>query len=351
MKCIVTGGAGFIGANLVNHLLANKKNEVATVDKLTYAGNLANLREVINKPNHHFIKADITDQQTIINCIQDFCPDVIFHLAAESHVDRSIDNAYNFVHTNVLGTEVLLSSALCYWRKLKANSFKFIHISTDEVYGTLGDTGKFDELCAFNPNSPYSASKAASDLLCKAYYRTYEFPVIVANCSNNYGPLQFPEKLIPLCISNALNEQPLPIYGDGKQVRDWLYVTDHIKALEILATRGVVGESYCIGGEAEHTNIEVVNSICTNLDNLAPRKNKKSYQELITYVNDRPGHDRRYAIDASKIMNSLYWQPVVAFQQGLTQTVAWYIHNQKWLNSVTNNKQFMNRRGLTTTRN
>lgn len=345
MKYIVTGGAGFIGTNLVHHLINNHEHEVLTIDKLTYAGNLENLAAVINHSNHKFAKLDITNKEDMQTCINDFQPNVILHLAAESHVDRSIDNAATFVHTNIVGTQVLIDVALTYWQQKNPEHFKFIQISTDEVFGSILAPEKFSEQSSYDPNSPYAASKASAELLIKAYHRTYGFPVIIANCSNNYGPYQYPEKLIPLCILNALEEKAIPIYGDGKQIRDWLYVTDHVTALEKIAQFGVIGETYCIGGNNELTNIEVITTICSCLDKLLPRPQQQLYKDLITYVADRPGHDRRYAINSHKIQTQLGWQPEVPFHQGIIKTINWYLTNKPW--SITaSNQNARIRRGL-----
>ena len=346
MKCLVTGGAGFIGSNLVHYLVHERQHEVLTIDKLTYAGHIENLASVLEHPNHHFTKIDITNTKAITECINNFKPDVIFHLAAETHVDRSIDNAFTFVNTNILGTQVLIDAALEYWKRNKPNNFKYIQISTDEVFGALGEDGKFTEQSPYDPNSPYSASKAGAELLVKAYCRTHGLPIVIANCSNNYGPYQYPEKLIPLCILNALEQKPIPAYGDGKQIRDWLYVTDHIMALDRIAQDGQIGETYCIGGDKELTNIEVITTICNHLDNIIPRSNKQSYTKLITHVADRPGHDWRYAIDASKINTHLNWKPQIQFTDGIEKTIAWYLANQEWINAVSSTQNARIRRGL-----
>jgi dTDP-glucose 4,6-dehydratase len=346
MKCIVTGGAGFIGSNLVQYLVHERQYEVLTIDKLTYAGHLESLTSVLEHQKHHFAKIDITNAKDVAECIHNFQPDIIFHLAAESHVDRSIDNAFTFVNTNILGTQILIDIALEYWKSKKSSHFKYIQISTDEVFGALGKDGKFTEQSPYDPNSPYSASKAGAELLVKAYYRTHGLPIIIANCSNNYGPYQYPEKLIPLCILNAVEQKPIPVYGDGKQVRDWLHVTDHVMALDRIAQTGQIGETYCIGGNNEFTNIEVVTTICKHLDKILPRKNKQPYSNLITYVTDRPGHDQRYAIDANKISTQLNWQPQIQFSQGIKGTIDWYLDNKEWVNAVSSSQNARIRHGL-----
>lgn len=334
MNILVTGGAGFIGSAVCRHLVSNSANRVVNVDKLTYAGNLQSLRQIENLPNYRFVQADICDEVTILNILRNENIDVVMHLAAESHVDRSIDGPAVFIETNIVGTYRLLNAALTYWRELgdrRNENFRFHHISTDEVFGDLPfDSGIFTEETPYKPSSPYSASKAASDHLVRAWHETYGLPVVLSNCSNNYGPFHFPEKLIPLVILNALDEKRLPVYGAGANVRDWLYVDDHARALATVATRGVVGESYNIGGRSERTNLSVVQTICDILDEKRPRVNGMPYRDLITFVTDRPGHDRRYAIDASKVDRELGWTPVESFETGLTKTVQWYLDNAWW---------------------
>ena len=331
MRILVTGGAGFIGSALVRHLVGDLGAEVLTVDKLTYAGNLASLRVVENAPNHRFLKADICDRVAMNEAFSTFKPDLVMHLAAESHVDRSITGSADFIQTNVVGTFTLLEAARQYWNTLEGEakqSFRFLHVSTDEVYGSLGDDGLFEEETAYDPSSPYSASKAASDHLAIAWYRTYGLPVVVSNCSNNYGPYHFPEKLIPLVILNALEGKPLPIYGNGANIRDWLYVEDHARALYLVATRGRLGEKYNIGGRNERRNIDVVQSICALMDEMHPTT--APHARLITYVTDRPGHDARYAIDATKLETELGWKAQENFDTGIAKTVRWYLENDWW---------------------
>lgn len=331
MRVIVTGGAGFIGSALVRHLVLDKGYEVLTIDALTYAGCEASLREVDGKPNHRFLKADICDRAAMDAAIAGFRPDRIMHLAAESHVDRSITGAAAFVQTNVIGTFTLLEAARGYWLGLSAEAqeaFRFLHVSTDEVYGSLGDEGLFEETTPYDPSSPYSASKAASDHLAKAWERTYGLPVVVSNCSNNYGPYHFPEKLIPLTILNALAGRPLPVYGNGENVRDWLYVEDHVRALDLIAEKGRVGETYNVGGRNERRNIDVVRRICAVLDDLVPTDSPR--ENLIAFVTDRPGHDARYAIDATKLESELGWRARETFETGIARTVRWYLDNAWW---------------------
>src|SRR5690606_38742283 len=334
MNILVTGGAGFIGSAVCRHLASDPKVNVVNLDKLTYAGNLASLRQIENHPNYSFLQADICDDIGVLEALRANEIDVIMHLAAESHVDRSIDGPGAFIETNIVGTFRLLNAALTYWRELsepRKSAFRFHHVSTDEVFGDLPfDSGIFTEETPYQPSSPYSASKAASDHLVRAWYETYGLPVVLSNCSNNYGPFHFPEKLIPLVILNALEEKPLPIYGAGANVRDWLYVEDHARALALVAAKGKLGESYNIGGRAERTNLNVVETICAILDKKRPRANGKSYSELITFVTDRPGHDRRYAIDASKIERELGWKPQETFETGLEKTIQWYLDNAWW---------------------
>lgn len=351
MKILVTGGAGFIGSAVIRHIIRHSQDQVFNLDKLTYAGNLQSLQDVSADPRYQFGQIDICDQAKVLAVLQSFQPDVVMHLAAESHVDRSIDGPSAFIQTNIVGTYSLLEACRQYWQCLSAElqqSFRFHHISTDEVYGDLhGTEDLFTESTPYAPSSPYSASKAASDHLVRAWHRTYGLPVLLTNCSNNYGPYHFPEKLIPLVILNALAGKPLPVYGNGQQVRDWLYVEDHAAALYCVATRGVVGETYNIGGHNEKKNIEVVESICSLLDELVPQKpgNIEHYRELIQFVQDRPGHDHRYAIDAEKISRELGWQPAQTFESGLRRTVQWYLQNRDWWQAVLNGSYQLERLG------
>lgn len=337
MRILITGGAGFIGSALIRHLLSNTEHQVFNLDKLTYAGNLESLAAVAHSPRYQFLQADIADSARVSQALAEFQPDAIMHLAAESHVDRSIDGPAAFIQTNIVGTYALLEATRAYWQQLdqtRRQAFRFHHISTDEVYGDLhGVDELFSESTPYAPSSPYSASKAASDHLVRAWQRTYGLPVLISNCSNNYGPYHFPEKLIPLVILNALAGKPLPVYGDGQQVRDWLYVEDHARALFKVVSEGQVGETYNIGGHNEQKNLQVVESICALLDELAPRQNG-SYKEQISFVADRPGHDLRYAIDASKIERELGWTPAESFESGLRKTVRWYLDNRAWCSRV-----------------
>lgn len=338
MNILVTGGAGFIGSAVIRHLINETEHHVLNVDKLTYAGNLESLISVSDHPRYQFTQTDICDHVSLTRLFLEFQPDIVMHLAAESHVDRSIDRPAEFINTNIVGTYTLLEVARKYWQNLstiKKSRFKFHHISTDEVYGDLeGTTDLFTETTPYLPSSPYSASKASSDHLVRAWHRTYGLPVVVTNCSNNYGPYHFPEKLIPLMILNALDGKSLPVYGNGQQIRDWLFVEDHARALYQVATEGIVGETYNIGGHNEKQNIEVVKTICKILDELKPRPEGKTYASLITFVNDRPGHDLRYAIDASKIERELGWKPQESFETGIRKTVQWYLNNLEWCQRV-----------------
>jgi dTDP-glucose 4,6-dehydratase len=337
MKLIVTGGAGFIGSALIRHLMANTDYQVVNIDKLTYAGNLQSLPDLDKNPNYQFEQVDICDKEKINEIFQRFQPDAIMHLAAESHVDRSIDGPLEFVNTNVMGTAVLLDVAKNYWNALDDSAkteFRFHHISTDEVYGSLGETGLFLETTPYDPSSPYSASKSSSDHMVRAWSRTFGLPVLITNCSNNYGPYQFPEKLIPLVLLNAQEGKTLPIYGQGNQIRDWLYVDDHVRALLTVLEKGKPGETYNIGGNNEKTNLEVVYTICDVLAELLPDSKHLPFRELIKHVTDRPGHDLRYAIDATKIKNDLGWEPKETFETGIKKTLQWYLDNPIWCQRV-----------------
>lgn len=331
MRVVVTGGAGFIGSAVCRHLVLDKGWHVLNVDKLTYAANLKSLATIELRDNYKFVRADICDREVLNAQFAEFAPDAVMHLAAESHVDRSIAGSAEFIRTNVNGTHVLLEATRAYWSKLQGSAkerFRFLHISTDEVYGSLGPAGLFHELTPYDPRSPYSASKAASDHLVSAWHHTYGLPAVISNCSNNYGPFHFPEKLIPLVILNALEGQPLPVYGDGLNIRDWLYVEDHVRALVLVLTKGRAGHNYNVGGRSERTNLQVVNAICDVLDELRP--GNRSRRDLIKFVPDRPGHDRRYAIDPSKIELELGWHSSETFETGLRKTVQWYLDNPQW---------------------
>jgi len=335
---LVTGGAGFIGGNFVLRAMAEKNVNLVNLDCLTYAGNLQTLKSISEEPNYRFYQGDIGNRALVAQILEKYQPRAVINFAAESHVDRSIHGPGEFIHTNIVGTFNLLESVRTYYEKLgdgQKNMFRFLHVSTDEVYGTLDQTDPpFAETNPYEPNSPYAASKAASDHLVRAWFHTYGLPVLTTNCSNNYGPYQFPEKLIPLVIHNALKGKPLPVYGDGKQIRDWLYVEDHCDAIRVVLERGRLGETYNIGGNNEKTNISVVETICRILDQLRPRADRKSYLEQITFVKDRPGHDRRYAINASKIANELGWKPKETFDSGIQKTVQWYLDHQDWVEGV-----------------
>ncbi len=350
-KILVTGGAGFIGSAVVRHIIENTSNSVINVDKLTYAGNLESLSSVSDNERYFFEQLDICKAVKLEQVFTKYQPDVVMHLAAESHVDRSIDGPSAFIETNIIGTYTLLEVTRQYWQKLdeaKKQNFRFHHISTDEVYGDLeGTDDLFTEMTPYSPSSPYSASKASSDHLVRAWYRTYGLPVIVTNCSNNYGPYHFPEKLIPLMILNALNGKPLPVYGNGQQIRDWLFVEDHARVLYKVVTEGKVGETYNIGGHNEKTNIDVVKTICTILEELVPQKPQgvEKYTDLITFVKDRPGHDIRYAIDATKIQQELGWKPQETFETGIRKTVEWYLNNKIWWQRVLDGSYSLERLG------
>jgi dTDP-glucose 4,6-dehydratase len=346
---LVTGGAGFIGSEFVRGLIARRKARVVNLDKLTYAGNLDSLEPVLGSPDHVFVEADVTDRAAVDRVLAEQQPQAIVHFAAESHVDRSIDRPADFVVTNVLGTFQMLDAALAYWSKLagpRREGFRFLQVSTDEVYGSLGPEGLFAESSPYDPSSPYSASKAAADHFARAYHRTFGLPVLVTNCSNNYGPYQFPEKLIPLMILNALAGKPLPVYGDGGNVRDWLFVEDHCRALECVLAGGRPGETYNVGGSCERTNLEVVRQICRTVDELRPGLPHAPSASLITFVRDRPGHDRRYAIDSSKIRAALGWRPEHDFESGLHETVRWYLDHARWIERVLSGKYRLERLGL-----
>lgn len=349
MRIFVTGGAGFIGSALVRHLIENSEHEVLNFDKLTYAGTQTTVEGVASSNRYRFVQGDICDAAAVREAIAGFRPDVVTHLAAESHVDRSIDGPGAFIQTNIVGTFTMLSEARSYWQGLDDEArarFRFHHISTDEVYGSLGDTGLFTEETPYDPRSPYSASKAGSDHLVSAWGHTYGLPVLITNCSNNYGPFHFPEKLIPLMIVKALAGEMLPVYGKGDQVRDWLYVEDHVRALQAVFERGQVGRTYNVGGNNEKQNIEVVHAVCAILDRLRPRADGESYASQIGTVADRPGHDKRYAIDASRIRDELGWEPSETFETGIEKTVAWYLANEDWWRAIVSERQADQRRGL-----
>ena len=338
MTILVTGAAGFIGSNFVLDWFDQSDEDIVSLDLLTYAGNLENLSALDSNPHHHFVEGDIRDKVLISELIKKFEVRAVLHFAAESHVDRSIRGPADFIETNIVGTYLLLETVRNYWSHLSdipKKSFRFLHVSTDEVYGSLEKSDHaFTENNRYEPNSPYSASKAASDHLVRAWYHTYGLPVLTTNCSNNYGPYHFPEKLIPLCILNALQGQPLPIYGDGQQIRDWLYVKDHCNAIRVVLEKGQLGETYNVGGCNEKTNLEVVEALCDILDELKPKQDGSSYANQITYVQDRPGHDRRYAIDTTKIERELHWKPKETFETGIRKTIQWYLENQAWVDHV-----------------
>jgi dTDP-glucose 4,6-dehydratase len=348
MRIVVTGGAGFIGSAVCRRLVLNEGWDILNVDKLTYAANLHSLNAVRTLPSYSFVRADICDRQVLDDVFDKFAPDGVLHLAAASHVDRSITSSADFVRTNVVGTHVLLEAARTYWSRLSADKktrFRFLHVSTDEVYGSLGATGHFTEHTAYDPRSPYAASKAASDHLVSAWYATYGLPTIICNCSKNFGPYQFPEKLIPLVILNAIEGKPLPVYGDGQHIRDWLYVDDHVRALMLILARGRAGHRYNIGGRCERTNLQVVHAICEVLDELMPRD--KPRRGLIRFVTDRPGHDQRYAIDPGRIETELGWRAQESFESGLQKTVRWYVDNQAWWQPLRDGVYGGERLGLT----
>ncbi len=344
MKLLITGGCGFIGTNFILNKINIDNNIIFNIDKITYAGNESNLIHLKNNENYKFYKADINDQNLLDDILFRFQPDVIVNFAAESHVDRSIDDSTDFIKTNVLGTFSLLNSSLKYFRS-ENKEFKFIHVSTDEVFGSLGPSGKFDENTPYSPRSPYSASKASSDHLVRAWNSTYNLPTIITNCSNNFGPYQFPEKLIPLMIINCISEKKLPVYGNGKNVRDWLYVHDHCDAIYDVIKFGKIGETYLIGGNNELENIEIVKMICSIMDEKIPRPNGNAYSELINFVDDRPGHDERYAINFNKIQTDLKWQPKEDFRLALNKTIDWYLENEGWWRKIQKNNYNQERLG------
>jgi dTDP-glucose 4,6-dehydratase len=346
MKILITGGSGFIGSNYIHQELANSDNTILNLDKLTYAGNKDNLISLSKNSRYQFMKGDICDYKLVSNLIKEFDPDSIVHFAAESHVDRSIESPLEFVRTNILGTTTLLDSALKFSNWKNNNKFRFLHISTDEVFGTLGKDGLFTEDTPYKPSSPYSASKASSDHLVRSWFNTFSFPILITNCSNNYGPYQFPEKLIPLMIANCLDEKPLPIYGAGENIRDWLYVKDHCNAIKTVLKSGTIGETYNIGGNNEIKNIDIVKLICSILDKLKPLASGKSYSHLITFVKDRPGHDFRYAIDSTKIKRYLNWEPNETFETGIRNTIKWYLDNEIWWRKIQKKTYSQERLGL-----
>ena len=350
MKILVTGGCGFIGSNFILKQIEETENQILNLDKLTYAGNTDNLDSIKDSSPYEFIKGDIADKKLLVKIFNEFQPDAIVHFAAESHVDRSIDGPMDFIHTNIVGTSILLNEATKYYNANIAESnsreFKFLHVSTDEVFGSLNEDGFFVETTPYDPSSPYSASKASSDHLVRAWHRTYGLPILITNCSNNYGPFQFPEKLIPLMIANCIDEKPLPVYGKGHNIRDWLYVEDHCAAVYTVLQHGEIGETYNVGGNNEIRNIDIVKTICAILDEMRPSPNGKSYGNLISFVKDRPGHDFRYAIDASKIKTELGWTPKETFESGIKQTIEWYIENESWWRKIQDKTYNQERLGL-----
>ena len=348
MKILVTGGGGFIGSNLIRHLLAETDHEVVNLDKLTYAGNSQSLADIENSSHYQFVRADIAEPAQLRDVFDSVSPDAVMHLAAESHVDRSIDGPSDFIQTNVVGTFNLLDASLRHFKELHGDQkdrFRFVHVSTDEVYGSLGETGSFTETTPYDPHSPYSATKAAADHLARAWQSTYGLPVLVTNCSNNYGPYQFPEKLLPLMIIKCLNEEPLPIYGNGLNVRDWLHVNDHVRALQVVLESGIPGETYNVGSNSERHNIDLVHAVCEIMDTIRPRDSGAKHADLITLVADRPGHDFRYAIDSSKIQKELGWQPMRSLQDGLKHTVDWYLQNEAWWQNILSGNYQLQRLG------
>ena len=345
MNFLITGGAGFIGSALVRYLIDETDHHVLNLDKLTYAGNLSSLASIESSSRYQFLELDICDADGVKTAFENFKPDKVIHLAAESHVDRSVDAPGEFIQTNVIGTFTLLQAALDYWREASPEKFMFHHVSTDEVYGSLGKEGLFQEITPYSPNSPYSASKAASDHLVRAWHETFGLPTLVTNCSNNYGPFQFPEKLIPLVTLNALEGKPLPIYGKGDQIRDWLYVDDHVRALYVAATKGKAGETYNIGGNEERMNIRIVETICSVLSAQINERTEEDLLSLIEHVKDRPGHDQRYAIDASKIKRELGWSPEETFESGIEKTIQWYLENPEWCEQISQEKYNRERLG------
>lgn len=350
MRILITGGSGFIGSTLVRLFIENGSYNVLNLDKLTYAGSAGNLDSFAQHNRYQFVQGDICNINILRKVFSEFQPDQVYHLAAESHVDRSIDNPINFINTNILGSYHLLETSLDYYNKLsdnKAKKFRFIHISTDEVFGSLSLTNNsFNRSTSYNPRSPYAASKAASDHIVRAWFHTYGLPIIVTNCSNNYGPFQFPEKFIPLMIINCLQEKPLPIYGNGSNIRDWLHVNDHCRALQMIGSNGIIGQTYMLGGNSERTNVEIVTHLCEILDRNYPRSSNKKYSELIEYVSDRPGHDLRYAIDTTQTVNEIGWTPLIDLKDGLNETVKWYVEHKDWWQNILNIQYDGKRLGL-----
>ena len=350
MRILITGGSGFIGSALVRLFIENGSYNVLNLDKLTYAGSAGNLDSFAQNNRYQFVQGDICNINILRKVFSEFQPDQVYHLAAESHVDRSIDNPITFINTNILGSYHLLETSLNYYNNLshnKAKKFRFIHISTDEVFGSLSLTNKaFNRSTSYNPRSPYAASKAASDHIVRAWFHTYGLPIIVTNCSNNYGPFQFPEKFIPLMIINCLQEKPLPIYGNGSNIRDWLHVNDHCRALQMIGSNGIIGQTYMLGGNSERTNVEIVTHLCEILDRNYPRSSNKKYSELIEYVSDRPGHDLRYAIDTTQTVNEIGWTPLIDLKDGLDETVKWYVEHKDWWQNILNIQYDGKRLGL-----